>query len=436
MRSHTSATGITMRMALAGLSTWVRRISTNEAKLLRDFGPTVATRCLALVSGILTSVLTAKALGPVGRGEYFYFITLAGIVVQFGHLGLASNNTYAVVRDPQSMPRLAANSLWISLIVGGLSSICLLMYLAGMSHDSRAALALTLLTPCLLYSLLASNLLVGMGRVNIYNSFVFLSTALQLIVIFGLTLYNADVSAFLWVSATVSALSAGSLFLILRYYGARRWSFSLEIFMSGMHFAVRVYVATLFGFLVSRLGVIMVDRWCSPQELGYFSIAVQFTDALVVIPATASLLLFPELVRSNSTERLAQTLRAAALMTACMALLCLVVGAAVPWLIPALFGPSFNASVLILWCALPGVVAISALNIVSQYLAAIGFPVSTILAWIGCVPIQIVLGYWFIPMWGASGAAVALSVTYICLAIALFIIALRRSALYGIGEKK
>jgi len=84
-----------------------------------DVLQTVLTRLFINVLAFGSSILTARFLGPAGRGDYFVVVTFAGMVMQFGNLGLQSSNTYYAARDPRNLGPLLANSLWISMLGGG-----------------------------------------------------------------------------------------------------------------------------------------------------------------------------------------------------------------------------------------------------------------------------------------------------------------------------
>ena len=89
------------------------------------------------------------------------------MIVQFGNLGLPSSNTYFAARNPERTPQLLANSIWVSVGVGGGigAGIALFAHAVGMLQDTPAHylwLAAALAVPSLFY-LLATSILVGRG---------------------------------------------------------------------------------------------------------------------------------------------------------------------------------------------------------------------------------------------------------------------------------
>lgn len=406
---------------ISRLNGWVARQFAKDSGMARDLMLTLGARAFVMTAGIISSVITARVLGVQGRGEYFYVITLAQLCAQFGHLGLASSNTYIVARERAALAGLAANSLWISLVVGILTALAIMSveHASGSAHLPELTVVVPLLAPALIYGMLANSLLIGLGRSRDYNAFTMLSTGFQLAAIFATALIGGGTVAMLWVSTAAMLLAAAGLLYHLRRIGACEWRFNRRLLCENIGYSARVYVATLVPFVVARLNVLMLFAWADASDLGYYSVAVQVFAALVVIPSTTAMLLFPELVKSEGQLRLQRMRKIAAFVALMMLAVSVMVAAAAPWVLPALFGPAFEPTVTVLWWLLPGLVSFSILNIVSQYLAAEGFPASSLWAWIGSLPVLAGAGAMLIPRHGAAGAAMALSVTYALLAIAL-----------------
>jgi O-antigen/teichoic acid export membrane protein len=383
-----------------------------------------------MASGLLISILTARALGVAGRGEYFYVMTLANLATQFGNLGLASSNTYSLTKDNSLLPRLTANCFWVSVVVGVVSVVGVLTIEVARGASSRMELTICLLmmVPSMIYGLLASNLLVGLSRIRQYNYFLLGSAGIQLAAIAFATWIAWGVGAILWFSTISGVMAAGVLWLMLRQLHPITWRFDWQVLRSHLGYANRAYVATLLVYGVSRASVLLLDHYSDKTELGLYSVAVQLADALVVVPTTVAMVLFPDLVKRPADCRLARTMRVAGQIALIMAALCVSIGWVAAWIVPAVFGESFTPAVRILWWMLPGVFAFSLTTIVSQYLAAHGIPPANVWAWLGGLVFLLASGSQLIPRWGVLGAAVSLSLTYVLMVITIVLLALKYAA--------
>jgi O-antigen/teichoic acid export membrane protein len=209
--------------------------------------------------------------------------------------------------------------------------------------------------------------------------------------------------------------------------GARGWRADAGMLADCWRFAVRAYIATLLPYVVSRMNVFMIEQWAGKAELGFYSIAAQFFDAFMILPASIAMLLFPRIIRKQGPGRLAQTAHLALLVAGVMIAGSLALGLLAPWVIPGLFGRDFDPAVPAVYWMLPALIAFSVVNVVSQYLAAEGIPARKLWAWTASIPVMLVTGMLLIPTFGAAGGAMALSVTYSLLAIAVVAIAVAQS---------
>jgi O-antigen/teichoic acid export membrane protein len=190
---------------------------------------------------------------------------------------------------------------------------------------------------------------------------------------------------------------------------------------------LKIYVASVFTFLVMRIDIVIVQQRLGSEEAGLLSVAVSMADALAVLPVVVGSILFPELAKEeNAFRKWEMTKRAAVLVGATMAAVLACISAIAGWLIPVLFGESFRGAVpLFLWMA-PGVLFLSVTSVFSSYVASVGQPLLfPIIAGLGLLIVVTVevslvakLGTWFAAACISStcllfaGAAYAASAVY------------------------
>jgi O-antigen/teichoic acid export membrane protein len=400
--------------------------------MIRDVMLSLATRIVIIAAGLISSIITARVLGVTGRGEYFYIVTLATLATQFASLGLASSNTYALAKDHSLLPRLAANSFWISVVVGALAVCCILIIKADHTKlywfDGPVWL-LIFMVPAMLYGLLASNLFIGLSLIRQFNYFQLFSNIFQLVLVIGAAWMAVGVGGFLMVSAFAGLVAGGVLTAMLGKSHKLTWQFDWRLLHANIGYAGRAYISTLLGFGVNRAGVLLLSHFSGKEEIGIYSVAVQFADVLIIVPATVAMVLFPNLLKGPIEVRFSSTMRTAAQVAIIMAVCCLLTGFVAQWIVPTLFGVAFGAAVQVLWWLLPGVFALSVTSIISQYLAARGIPPANVWVWLGALVFLLLISTQMIPRWGALGAAASLTLTYIILAVSLFVVAIKQSVI-------
>lgn len=378
-----------------------------------SLGLTISTRLLIIAAGVATSIITARALGPVGRGDYFFVVTLTASIVQVTNLGLHASNTYLVAKDRSLLGALVANSLWVSLLLGGgvgsLASLVVWQAKLFPQTPTEYLWVVPALAPVTLFFMLGTNLLVGVERVVAYNAVEAASRVVVLLLLAAAGLAALSVSGFLAASLVSWALAAAGLLALLRRRSKDSIAFSVDTFRAGVRFATKAYLIAAAGFLLVRSSVFLVARLYSSVEVGYLSIATQFTDILGILPASVALLLFPRLVRESDGWE--QTVRTCLAVGGALTLASLVLAIAAEPVVGLLFGDQYLPAVPILRWLLPGTVALGITSVLSQYLASVGIPRSLVAAWAIGVLMMLALGRLLVPAHGGVGAGIAFSIT-------------------------
>lgn len=387
------------------------------------------TFCIRLAASLLsmvTGIMVARLLGPAGRGKYFLAITIIGMALQFGALGLHSSNVYLVAANRERFPRLAANSLLISLLIGVGGFPILLFTLPRFfpSVDLIMAGLIAFAVGPSLYYLLMSNLLLGVGRVKEFNWFELLSRLFPLLLI-GSFILCTDLNAHLAVLASVLAIQ-GSVMVMAYSVSPRQFpKMDMSLLKGGVSYGLRAYLAAMLGFMLSRAGGALLGLQDEVVEMGHLSVALQLADFMIMLPATIGLILFPKLV--GSTEgRGRLTLKVAKVVAVLMLAACMAAALLADPLIPMVFGQDFKASVTVFRVMLPGIFALSLISVVSQYLAAHGIPWALIASWVVGLILVAGISWRYIPAYGASAVAIAMSVAYGVVLVFLVLLAIRR----------
>jgi O-antigen/teichoic acid export membrane protein len=379
--------------------------------VIKDALMTVGVRITLVFSGLATTIITARWLGPAGRGDYFFVVALSAIAGQVVHLGLHASNAFCVAKNPKLFGALAVNSYWASVMLGGAAAaigIAAIVCFGQSKHGFDALVWALLLTPTGLATLYIGNLYVGAGRITEYNAIQLASAIAPFALICGVAVYARSAPAFLAAAAIAGVLNQ----LLLANYSLRgqltQWRFDAQLFRAGLPFALRAYVINTLGALTLKAPALMFGAVPLKSELGYFSIAAQVFEAISVVPASIAAVLFPVLMKLD-VERWPETRRYMAILMGLALLIAVVIGVLSNVFVDVLFGAKFAGASAPLRTILPAAVFVSGTSLLSQYLATHGMPRSTALAWLAAAVICIGLGPIFVRTHGAVGAAFILS---------------------------
>jgi antigen flippase len=398
--------------------------------MMREVMATILARVLAVLLGVVTSVLTARYLGPAGRGEYYLVVTVLNLIVGLGIIGLPGTLTYLVAREREHLARLHANAFWVSVgmgIAGSLAAQILAAMLPGRMGLSALTLAwLYALAPCAIYIQLSGALLTGVGRVALASWLMVMQGVLAVAAMAVAAAFGGGLHGFLG-AATIGNLGAAIAALVCIALVAR---LTLRpdpgMLRHGEGFAGRSFVVSLLGLLFLRVNVLLLGSYADQSEVGYYSVAAQLNDVLIILPSAVSAALFPRLV-SMQTGRWQATLRSFFRFGALYLVACIAAAACAPLLL-YVFGVSFAPSVGIFYWLVPSAFFFGMTSIVSQYLAALGLPRSLLAVWAAATAVIVGAGAWLIPPGGAVGAAQALSLACAFLFVAVFALASLRMA--------
>jgi O-antigen/teichoic acid export membrane protein len=378
---------------------------------------------LVLVLSLISSIVIARTLGTSGRGLFAVAVVFAAVATQFLNLGLHASNTWAVSRDPSTIGVLLANSLLVSVALGGLA----ILVLGGIGliqpellPVSGPMLVLALLSiPISLGYLLLQNLLLGIGRVRIYNVLEgggrALGVALLLVLAFAGGL--DPVMAFATTIVAVGFGFTGALVVVTRsaVNAKARIRTSVTLLLEHGRYGLKAYTAALVSFLVLRLDLLLVQSMKGDATAGLYAVAVSLAEVVYVVPVVTGQLLFPRLARIGSGEARAFMTRTAMAVAALLLPVCVVAALLAEPVLTVVFGQEFAPAAPALVALLPGVFFLSLYTIMANYLAAIGMPAIAVFAPLVALTVNVVLNLALIPSYGATGAALASSAAYLIL---------------------
>ena len=375
------------------------------------------SRIAALLASLGGSVITARTLGPDGRGNFFYLMTAANTVVQFCNLGLASSNTILALKHPQQARGLIWNSVFVSILV---PFIGLGLFLPFSSLLLKDAIPLIyLLSVLLLLWLFGTNFLLAFGHVKAYNAFQILNSFLTLLIYLSLSrMFRTGVS-YSWFVCGFTLSLALSVYLLVMFFKKKLLPSvsvqkpSAELFKRSFNLGVRAYTCTLMGYLILRFNVFALAAERTSEELGFYSIAMQICDVLNIFPQTVGMLLFPKLVQMEPGARWRLTIKSFKIIFIIMLLACGFAFLLAPVALPLVFGSRYIQSVPSLNALLPGIFCLGLLSVLNQYLSAASFPFLVVVNWvIGFVCICLISPP-LVRRFGSVGSGVALSITYV-----------------------
>jgi O-antigen/teichoic acid export membrane protein len=371
-------------------------------------------------AGFFAAVLIlARSLGPTGRGTIAFITVSALVLARVAGFGIGEATTVLAARRVEARGALLSNLILFmvssGLLLGGLGLVSLLSLAderpAGVGLPELVILAGAALVITLIDA--AGAFLVGCGRLR----------RLALITATAYWIYPC-VLGVVWLVAGLTVTRAALAWLaseaiiafVLLRQSARGVGLarpSRPLLFESIHFGVRAWIGSLARLLNFRTDQIIMGFLASEAALGIYAVAVNTSEVLLYLPTATATALLPVAARAEPLQRAEHTLgafRSAALVTAGAVAVAAVLG---PFLLPAVFGSAFDASVEPFLWLIPGAFGFAASVIFSSALMASSSPGRSSLGPFVSLVVGVALDFALIPRFGATGAAAAASTAFL-----------------------
>ncbi len=392
-------------------------------KLLKSVSISFASRIAEQVLALITSIIITRMLGPAGKGKFTLIFAVLTIFIQLGNLGLMSPVAYYSAKTRDLAKKTSSVSLAISILWGSfllLISMIVVRYNPELIKgvNERLVLIALFIIPAALAQLYFSNVLLGIQRIIEFNVPQLLFEVLRLVIAIIVLLFLSK-SIFMLVILIVAAyylIAATNIFLVRKstHFGIR--DFDSSILTQMLKRGFRVYLSTLFAFLVLRSDVLLLNYFKDAYQIGIYSIGVTAADKLMLLPITIGMMLFPKVVsqKESTGELTKKTLRftSLAMILACLTGLFLGYPA-----ITILFGKAFAPSYLPFIMLLPGVYFLSLETVLMYDFGGRGFPRIVYISPLSGFLLNLALNIFLIPKLGYIGAAITSTIAYLLMLI-------------------
>lgn len=372
---------------------------------------TFGVRLLNILCAAGLGILTARVLGPTGKGLYSLPAVEAGLVVTaFG--GLNSALSYFLLNRRAGAailkPALITAAAYVAFGALALLPITLLS-----GHRNTLLPALLFLPPSAVINL-AMGYAVGVKRVRYFTSMNFAVTILNL-TLMGIGLFliarEPSVAIAAWLTANWSIAIVAAI-AVFRHARTLEDSQAIPV-REFMRFAVKVGLVNLVSLLNYRADVYIVAILATPADLGLYTVAIAAAESLLVPTQVAALVTSPHIgaLDEGAAARLAARCVRNNLLVALVVCGGLFIFAQP--LVHLLYGRAFLPVVPALRILLIGVFTLSLGSPMSAFFTLkLGRPeVPLRLASISaavCIAIAVLL----LPRWGITGAAAGSTVGY------------------------
>lgn len=395
---------------------------------MRELWGTIAhtsgAKVYSLLVGLLSLFITARLLGPEGRGQV---ATINTWVLLFGTLGGLSLGQVALHRMAADASKARFGILLNSLVVLAIALTAISWVIAfGMYHfnpngafkglATGALLIGFLSVPFIIWESYGSSLLIGLDRLRTYNRYQIFGRSMSVLAIVVLVWQlNLGVSGAIWAGLLGQVVVAmGGIGSIRAYVSDKRLERRVDTkeIAALLEGGVKLHLNTVGVFLYSSASVLVLNHFHGAEQAGYLQLATQLFNMLVIVPQAASMAMFGTVTNLGPDRAWPQNLRLLAQVSAGMFLLGGLAWLLAPALLTLMIGEEFRPAVDLFQLMLLGLIGITFSTVMAPQWIGRGYFTQTAILTLVVGATNFGANLLLVPKHGARGAVFAFLSTY------------------------
>ncbi len=410
-----------------------------RSSLLRfaeDVTGTLATRVLTMGFGLITGIITARALGPENRGVFALAALFPASLVTLSKLGQSQATIYFIRKEKADVSQVVSNVVYIALAVGVLlimGALLLRETILATALRGVPVWCLTVVLPLIPILLLESylyGLLQATDRFRVYNTRLFLEAVGTLTCMaIALLWFKFGLAGALGVAVGVRTVMTSWVLWTVNRGSPLRLRFDTALFRRMIRYGLKSHIQIIASHFHFKAGVYLVAYFMTPAHVAFFAIAERLAEHIMYVPQALGVALFPRLTGTNVERAHAMTARACRqnlVVTGTIAFSLAVLGR---WLITTWYGADYEPAADPLPYVAWGIVMMSLYVLLSRNFTSRNKQQVNILAGYVALAGNLVLNVVLIPRHGIIGAAMATAISYTVSALILLAFFLRESRL-------
>ncbi len=273
---------------------------------------TGGAKIYSMLLGIIVLSVTARWLGPEGRGIIATVTTWVNLFIELSALSFGTVLIFKATKDH--------NKKWMSKVIGTLLGHTLLVSLLGwimialiyiggkywgwpnlLGDISAVALFIGfIILPLGLWDVYTNSLLNIEDRLNVYNKFQIVGSTTNsifigiLVVVSGLGVIGVLISKVIW----QSIIALGGIKNLLNNISSKvtyDYEMHKDLFKNG----IKIHLGILGAIMISSIDIIMVNAYLGAEKTGIYQLAVQMIQLMLIVSYAANTVLQGELTRKG-----------------------------------------------------------------------------------------------------------------------------------------
>ena len=386
---------------------------------------TGGAKIYSMIIGVVILALTARLLGPEGRGQVAVITTWLTLFSTFSCLSLGQVALHRLAIDPTH--RRFGNLLGTLLMMTAILTLLGWLVAFGiysLNHQgtfkglpTTALLIGFISLPFLIWEQYGSFLLMGLERIRTYNSYQIAGRTISVVGVFVLVGWlGQGVSGVLQATLMGQIVVAlGGLGFLIKYAHEKgticlRDKTETRALLAG---GAKLHMNNIGTFMFTSANVLILNNYHGAEQTGYFQMATQLLSVLMIIPVSASMVIYGKVTSLGPNGAWPENKRLLIQITLCMMALSAIAAVLAPWGITIFAGENFRPAVEPFQWMLLGLVGMTFSTVMAPQWIGRGYfwQAAGVTFLVGTI--NLAANFWLIPPYGIKGATYAFIGTYV-----------------------
>ncbi|HVY73749.1 MAG TPA: oligosaccharide flippase family protein [Puia sp.] len=378
-------------------------------------------RGLYFFSVLILNILISRFFAAEKSGQIFYIINNLSFVLLITGLSLESGAVYYIASEQVNSGQVARFCMLWTIIAAGLAIIIWWIFFRPgdfflLTNPTKIMGASCLYVTGALLTTYFSALFYSQKQFAIPNKILLVTNALLILLM--LIGHAADWMRhnFILIYFAIYFLQGFSIAaLFFSNYGSGSFPGlpALPVLKKIFRYAMHALMANALYFLVNRMDYWLVERYCSQADLGNYIQASKLGQMLLILPSILSATLFPLLAEADPHQNKSRIIMVARVLLWINLTGCVLIAALGSYLIPMIFGLSFDKMYLLFVLLIPGILAFTANYPLATWFGAANRITINIICSVFALMLILLADLLFLPRYGVNVASVVSSLAYL-----------------------
>lgn len=389
-----------------------------RSPFVADFLALVNSRFITIGVGLLTSIITARVMGPEKRGDYAAILAVPTLLVPLGELGLRQSAIFFIGKkklDNQSViSTLGLINLFTSFLVI-ISSFVIYLVLGHIATYGLILIAVAIvLIPPRFISSTFSGVIIGNGEIKkVAHGEILTQVSYLLLLCLFIIPQTTQVLGVVAAAGLPFVLQTIYILDLVRKYGRINVRYisgvPKQMLKTGFMYGITLFVLQL----NYRLDIIILEQLTTAAEVGIYSVGVTIVEMLWILPmALTQVNHMHSAIARDSIEYARKTAQLLRVVLWLGALSGLLVFLFIPQLVVFIYGEDYRASADVVRMLLLGIWAGLIFKVLNSDLAGRGRPEVALKVYGLALTFNVIANIILIPHYGVMGAALSSTFSY------------------------